>query len=87
MGTSVDFAITRYRVNGSLDPTSSGDGRKVTDFAGHHDEIGDLAIDGRGRIVAGGMACEFPGNSDEVCRIVAARDTQADVGLTRYLGS
>ena len=64
-GVSVDFAISRYRVDGSLDPTFSGDGRTVTDFAGYHDEIRALAIDARGRLVAGGQACEFPGDSDE----------------------
>ena len=128
--TSADFAVARYRLDGSLDPTFSRDGRTVTDFAGYYDEIRALAIDARGRIVGGGLACEDPSNSssDEVCdyglvrytphgildqgfgrrgkvrtdlggdvnegvrgiviqrdgRIVAAGETQGDVGLTRY---
>jgi hypothetical protein len=56
----------------------------VTDFAGYHDEIRALAIDGRGRIVAGGMACEFPGNSDEVCDFGLARYTRAGVLDNRF---
>ena len=129
-GTSADFAVARYRLDGSLDPTFSRDGRTVTDFAGYHDEVRALAIDARGRIVGGGLACKDPrnSNSDEVCdyglvrytphgvldqrfgkrgkvrtdlggdvnegvrgiviqrdgRIVAAGETQGDVGLTRY---
>jgi uncharacterized delta-60 repeat protein len=73
-GDSVDFAVARYGVDGSLDSTFSRDGRTATDFAGYPDEIRSLAIDAGGRIVAGGQACAFPGNSDEVC----------DFGLARY---
>jgi len=71
---SVDFAVARYRGNGSLDPTLSHDGRVTTDFVGYQDEIRDLAVDPSGRIVVGGQSCEFPGNFDEVC----------DFGLVRY---
>jgi uncharacterized delta-60 repeat protein len=70
----VDFAIAAYRADGSLDPTFSRDGRVTTDFAGYPDEVRDLAVDARGRIVAGGQSCRFPGNFDEVC----------DFGLARY---
>jgi uncharacterized delta-60 repeat protein len=73
-GVSVDFAVARYRANGSLDPTFSNDGRVTSDFVGFFDEIRDLAVDRDGRIVAGGQSCEFPGTSDEVC----------DFGLARY---
>ena len=59
-GTSADFAVARYRLDGSLDPTFSRDGRTVTDFAGYYDEVRALAIDARGRIVAGGLACKDP---------------------------
>jgi uncharacterized delta-60 repeat protein len=74
---SVDFAVARYRANGSLDPTFSHDGRVTTDFAGYPDEIRDLAVDPGGRIVAGGQSCSPPGNFDEVC----------DFGLVRYTAS
>ena len=73
-GTSVDFAVARYLVDGSLDPTFSNDGRVTSDFVGYFDEIRDLAVDTGGRLVAGGQSCEFPGNADEVC----------DFGLARY---
>jgi uncharacterized delta-60 repeat protein len=71
---SVDFAVARYRANGSLDPTFSYDGRVTTDFTGYPDEIRDLAVDATGRIVAGGQTCSVPGDFDEVC----------DFGLVRY---
>jgi uncharacterized delta-60 repeat protein len=70
----VDFAVARYRANGSLDTSFGGDGRVTTDFAGDPDEVRDLAVDARGRIVAGGQACSFPGDADEAC----------DFGLVRY---
>jgi uncharacterized delta-60 repeat protein len=73
-GSSVDFAVARYRPNGSLDPTFSNDGLVTTDFVGDFDEIRDLAVDKSGRLVVGGQSCEFPGSSDEVC----------DFGLARY---
>jgi uncharacterized delta-60 repeat protein len=73
-GMSVDFAVARYRADGSLDPTFGNDGRVTSDFVGFFDEIRDLAVDGEGRILAGGQSCELPGNSDEVC----------DFGLARY---
>jgi uncharacterized delta-60 repeat protein len=71
---SVDFAVARYRADGSLDPTFSHDGRVTSDFVGYPDEIRDLAVDAQGRIVAGGQTCSFPGNFDEVC----------DFGVVRY---
>jgi uncharacterized delta-60 repeat protein len=73
-GGSVDFAVARYRADGSLDPTFGGNGRVTTDFVGEIDEVRDLAVDPGGRIVAGGQSCELPGQSDEVC----------DFGLVRY---
>jgi uncharacterized delta-60 repeat protein len=72
---SVDFAVARYRADGSLDPTFSNDGRATSDFVGFFDEIRDLAVDRDGRIVAGGQSCEFPGTSDEVCDFDLARYT------------
>jgi uncharacterized delta-60 repeat protein len=73
-GTPADFAIARYLSDGSPDRSFGHGGRTITDFAGYDDEIRSVAIDSRGRIVAGGQACKFPGNSDENC----------DFGLARY---
>jgi uncharacterized delta-60 repeat protein len=49
-----NFALARYRVNGSLDPTFSGDGRQTTDFGGFVDAAYELAIQPDGKIVAVG---------------------------------
>ena len=49
-----DFALARYKRNGSLDPTFSGDGRQTTDFGGGKDGAGGVAVQGDGNIVAVG---------------------------------
>jgi uncharacterized delta-60 repeat protein len=53
-----DFALTRYRANGTLDPGFGTGGRVILDFAGLGlgDEIRALAVRPGGRIVAAGMA-------------------------------
>jgi uncharacterized delta-60 repeat protein/uncharacterized repeat protein (TIGR01451 family) len=51
-----DFAVARYNAAGSLDTTFSGDGKVTTDFAGGHDLALDVALQGDGKIVAGGGA-------------------------------
>jgi uncharacterized delta-60 repeat protein len=50
------FALARYRSDGSLDPSFGGDGRVTTSFGGTNEgaEIGGIAIDSRGKIVAAG---------------------------------
>jgi uncharacterized delta-60 repeat protein len=52
---SDDFALARYRPDGSLDPSFGGDGMVTTDF-GFGDEGNAVAIDSQGRIVAAGYA-------------------------------
>ena len=52
-----DFGLARYRPNGSLDPTFSGDGKQTTDFGGSSDGAGGVALQGDGKIVAAGCAC------------------------------
>jgi uncharacterized delta-60 repeat protein len=62
MGTgsaSRDFALARYNSDGTLDTSFDPvgkDGIVVTDVAGRRDMLGDMAIDGGGRIVAVGQA-------------------------------
>jgi uncharacterized delta-60 repeat protein len=53
-----DFALTRYRPNGTLDPTFGTGGKVILDFAGlgSGDEIRALAVRPGGRIVAAGTA-------------------------------
>jgi uncharacterized delta-60 repeat protein len=65
---SGNFALARYRRNGTLDPTFGAGGRVFTDFAGGLDEAHALAVQD-GKLVAGGSA--FTG-------------TTADFALARY---
>lgn len=51
-----DFAVVRYKANGSLDTTFSGDGKLLTNF-GAIDYAGAVAIQPDGKIVAAGMRC------------------------------
>jgi uncharacterized delta-60 repeat protein len=55
-----DFALARYRADGSLDTIFSGDGKVTTDFAGDFDAAHGVAIQANGRIVAAGFA-DLPG--------------------------
>jgi uncharacterized delta-60 repeat protein len=50
------FALARYRSDGSLDPSFGGDGKVTTDFGATNEgaEIGGIAIDSRGKILAAG---------------------------------
>jgi uncharacterized delta-60 repeat protein len=58
-----DFALARYNVNGSLDPSFSGDGRQTTDFGGPDDLAAGVAVQTNGKIVAVGVRGAF-GDSD-----------------------
>jgi uncharacterized delta-60 repeat protein/uncharacterized repeat protein (TIGR01451 family) len=51
-----DFALARYNANGSLDTTFDGDGKVTTAFAGGHDQANAVAIQGDGKVLAGGRA-------------------------------
>lgn len=64
-----DFALARYRSNGSLDPSFGSDGRVTTDVGGSAD---DVAIDSQGRIVAVGYQAGR-GNYDDRSAFAVAR--------------
>ena len=49
-----DFAIARYNLDGSLDPSFGAGGKVTTDITGSLDEIESIAIDGLSRIVVAG---------------------------------
>ena len=49
-----DFALARYKFNGTLDTSFSGDGMQTTDFGSSGDEATAVALQGDGRIVAVG---------------------------------
>jgi uncharacterized delta-60 repeat protein len=54
-GSNSDFALIRYLADGSLDPTFGTGGKVVTTFGASSDDYAySVAIDGLGRIVAGG---------------------------------
>jgi hypothetical protein len=67
-----DFAVARYRTNGTLDPAFSGDGEKLTSFSPFGDSAGGVAIDAQRRVVLGGSA--------------STSATENDFAATRYLG-
>jgi uncharacterized delta-60 repeat protein len=50
------FAIARYNLNGTLDPTFSGDGKVQTDLTRKDDEARAVGIEPDGAIVAAGFA-------------------------------
>jgi uncharacterized delta-60 repeat protein len=66
-----DFALARYRANGSLDSTFSGDGKKMTSFGSFGDSAVGVAIDAQARIVAAGIASD---------------GSQGDFAVARYVG-
>ena len=51
-----DFALARYRTDGSLDPTFGGDGKVTTDFSSSDDRAFAVALQPDGKIVAAGQA-------------------------------
>jgi uncharacterized delta-60 repeat protein len=73
-GGGYAFALARYRANGSLDPSFSGDGKQTTDF-GFPTQIGGasgVALQGDGKIVAVGVG--------------TGQSQTDDFAVARYLG-
>jgi uncharacterized delta-60 repeat protein len=66
--SSHNFALARYKTDGSLDPTFSGDGKQLTDF-GAMDGADDAAIQADGKIVVSGDRC----NAAAACDLAMAR--------------
>lgn len=52
--SNIDFLVSRYDVNGNLDPTFGNGGRVTTDFAGTHDLANAVAIQNDGKIIVAG---------------------------------
>jgi uncharacterized delta-60 repeat protein len=61
--SSNNFEVVRYKTNGALDPTFSGDGKVLTDFGGK-DKAEDVAIQSDGKIVVAGNKCSVAGPCD-----------------------
>jgi uncharacterized delta-60 repeat protein len=66
-----DFALARYDSDGSLDASFGTGGKVTTDFAGGTDEVGGMALQPDGKIVAAGEA---------------TIGSSHDFGLARYEG-
>jgi uncharacterized delta-60 repeat protein len=56
VGTSIDFAVTRFNQDGSLDQGFGTGGKVATDFFGLEDEAQAVAIQPDGKIVVAGRA-------------------------------
>ncbi|MBA2945460.1 DUF11 domain-containing protein [Streptomyces himalayensis] len=54
-GGSIDFALARYDIDGSLDTDFDVDGKVTTDFAGGQDRANAVVVQADGRIVAAGQ--------------------------------
>ena len=66
--TASDFALARYKTDGSLDTSFSGDGKQMTDFGGG-DRAAGVALQSDGRIVtAGGLGINGINNAFALAR-------------------
>jgi len=68
-GSSVDFALARYRRDGTLDRTFGTGGKVTTDFAGSGEQVTALVVQADGKLVAAGFT---------------ATDSGGDFALARY---
>lgn len=64
-GGAVDFAISRYNSDGSLDTSFSSDGKVLIDF-GRYDFGNALAIQADGKIVVAGQSVALGGSSPNI---------------------
>jgi uncharacterized delta-60 repeat protein len=67
-----DFALARYSPDGSPDVTFGVGGKVTTDFYGLHENVGALAIQSDGKIVAAGLVYQ------------SGLATSSDFGLVRF---
>jgi uncharacterized delta-60 repeat protein len=71
---SRDFAVARFNVDGSLDPTFGLGGKVTTDFDFDRDEARGLVLQADGRIVAAGVAnITGPGDGPSIDNMALAR--------------
>ncbi len=74
-----DFALARYRTDGTLDATFGTEGKVTTDFSDNADVAFALAIQPDGMIVAAGATGEFPTAAFALARYNA--DGSLDAGF------
>lgn len=70
-GSNIDFTVTRYNSNGSIDTSFGASGTATTDFSSGNDNCYGIAIQGDGKIVAVGYA---------------NNGSNKDFALVRYIG-
>ncbi len=63
--TGDDFAVARYKADGTLDTTfgEAGTGKITTDFFGKTDQGYSITTDAAGRVLVGGYAADAAGNN------------------------
>ena len=79
------FAVARYRADGTLDDTFSGNGKVLTNFTGAGDLASGVAVRPSGKIVAAGVAGEGEG-LDVFDTTFALARYDADGSLDRAFG-
>ncbi len=62
-GSSTDFALARYNMNGTLDTNFHDTGMVTTDFEAPDDEAYTVAVQNDGKIVVAGISVLDPHNS------------------------
>src|SRR3972149_4045700 len=85
-GTEADLLVVRYEANGALDPTFSGDGKKVTD-CGASDGLQGVAIQPDGKIVVAGWSSNGSDRDVAVARFRPKGkpdDAFSDEGFVRH---
>jgi len=82
-GSNLDFALTRYNADGSLDPMFGEGGKVTTDFAGGVDFATALALQSNGRIVAAGAGQNAFSGTDDFALV----RYNADGGLDSNFGT
>jgi uncharacterized delta-60 repeat protein len=66
--TNEDFAVVRYKANGALDKTFSGDGKATANFGGI-DQATGVVLQSDNKIVVAGQICDDQG----ICDVALAR--------------
>ncbi len=83
VATATNFAVARFKPNGTLDHSFSGDGRVTTRFSGGPGYVlnsaDSVAIDSEGRIVATGFKCNYTAPPSE-----GGEEISCETALARY---
>jgi uncharacterized delta-60 repeat protein len=77
----LDFALARYRTDGTLDATFGSEGKVITDFSGNIDAAFAVAIQPDGMIVAAGATGAYPSAQFALARYSGAGSMDAGFGV------